>query len=199
MISVFLRHHLTRAMRGEITNTIAHCHVRGLHSIMLHDEPGNRVRMFFADEANKMLVSGAPALAAHGHHCDVTLIPVFGPVMHVLCGRPTHCEDGDHHECTYSSGVTGASELVPTGRLFYFKDSKTAHLREPIQLKASTLHTVHVPPGNVAAWLVIEGHEDPAYDSRCYSLDPTLHRPEGLYRPLTDVTSVIDRVLRVIS
>ena len=53
-LNTFLRHHYQRAVRGELTNVLKHCHVYGMWSIMLHDEPGNRVRIFFADYNHKL-------------------------------------------------------------------------------------------------------------------------------------------------
>lgn len=43
-----LMHHVGRTNLTGIRN----CHVEGLHSIMLHDEAGNRVRMYVANNAN---------------------------------------------------------------------------------------------------------------------------------------------------
>ncbi len=82
MIRALLNHYYDRARCDELElRGIENCHVRGLHSIMLRDVPGDRLRMYFATPSHELHhAPGGPkmALAAHTHHCDVTLINVHG-------------------------------------------------------------------------------------------------------------------------
>ena len=56
-----------------------------------------------------------------------------------------------------------------------------------VSMRASDLHTVYVPPGETAAWVVAEGAEDPAYRPVTYS-DDKLENFDfaGLYEPASD-------------
>lgn len=185
MIRSFLKHHYDRAMRGEIKNAIANCHAVGLHSIMLHDEPGNRIRMFVTT-ADHMLsdANGNAQLAVHAHHCAVRLVPIFGTVFNLVY---TDMRPGlNYHVCDYTSGVHGQSSLKPKGLSVDFGRVKPTRLwGSGVAMGSKELHTVNVAPGERAAWFVFEGEEDPHYVSQCYSFAPEKFDPEPLYKSMS--------------
>lgn len=176
----FLEHHSRRVLResGE-PNVLLNCHARAVHSTMLHDQPGNRVRLFFAEPEHTLwrndplLMAEDMTLSVHPHHCDLTLIRLFGEAVNVT-GEMIPNIDGAFHECLYSSAILGGKgALQPTGHKFNFGRRKFALLStDGTPMRAKDLHTIHVPRGQSAAWLVMEGAADPAYKPVCYTANP---------------------------
>lgn len=186
MILPFLRHHLDRAARGETFKAFEHCHVKNLTSIVLHDQPGNRVRLFYARHGHELSpdMMGRLNLAIHPHHCDLTLIGVFGQAKndtYAIVPHPT----GTHEEFQYKSGILNESgSLIPTGNRAFVAPLDSQRITpEGIFMPAHALHTVSLPSYAEAAWLVVEGAEDPHYVSRCWTNGKT--DLTGLYQPMT--------------
>jgi hypothetical protein len=192
VINHLLRHHAERAARGVAYNAISHCHVKGLHSVMLHDEPENRIRMFYASydhELHHNLHLGTEqSLAIHAHHCDVRFIGIHGSVTNRVF-KVLAAPEGSLHEMEYVSAITsgGPGSLTPTGVKGVGIWVRNENINTNPALRAEELHTIWVPKGETASWLVIEGQEDPDYDPRCWTQNP---KPslEGLYQPMTQVT-----------
>lgn len=206
MLEALLRFHTCRANGGAKYNAIANCHVKGVTSIVLHDEPERRLRLFYASPHHEIFYSRAlhdssMTLAIHPHHCDVTLIPVLGDVINEIYDLE-RCEDGLYQECAYASAITGTeASLRPTGHLFRVLGYETARLRKGgTFLPAEETHSVWVPRGRPAAWLVLEGREDPAYTPVCYTMNPTFDTSE-MYRPMTSlaVGALLRMILRELS
>ncbi len=198
MLRPFLRHHLGRAHYGKITNVILHCHAPNLASVMLHDEPGNQVRMFYANALHNLhlnLGTSRMSVAIHSHRFDTTLVPVFGRVYDL---RYEPQDDGIEFEaCRYESGVTGTPLLEPMGTRRRLRLDLRDHVLPPggHAMRAETMHTVGVERYCAAAWLVFEGEPAEHYDSTCYTNNPHFD-PTGLYvRDSTAAESLIDRVL----
>lgn len=182
-----LRHHMWRAREGKPYKAFRNCHADGLHSIVLHDETSNRVRIFYATANHSLWRNRAGhtfSVAIHPHHCDIQLIGLFGKVMndtYALVPNP----NGDFYEQEYQSAITtGTGKMVMTGRrcdphLIRGEDLENRSVYMP----AYQLHSIYVPPGKPAAWMVIEGAEDPAYVSTCWTNDKS---PDftGLYVPM---------------
>ncbi len=180
MLRPFIRYHIARARAGLLTNTIRNCHVVGMHSIMLHEEPGNRIRMFYADYNHPLarncyanLAAVPMTLAAHAHHCDVTLIKVFGEVYNIKV-KPVPDVAGDFVRCEYRSAITtGRGSMQATEERFKFVYNNMEIISpNGVEMSAKDVHTVSVPLGKEAAWLVIEGKEDPTYKSECWTNNP---------------------------
>lgn len=194
MLDAFLRHHARRIAesRGPL-NALYDCHVRGMHSIMLHDEPGNRVRMFIASNVHELWRNDFPLdasmnLAIHPHRFDLTLIPVYGQVCN---HRFEAVEDdgGKLFECRYRSGITSGDSgcLEQTGRRFRVEHIAADPLVEAGNfMRADELHTIYVPRDEQAAWLVMEGQENPLYEPVCYTANPNFDAT-GLYLPMARV------------
>lgn len=170
MLKTFLAHHADRAMRGVKYNAIKHCHARGLDSIMLHDEPGNRIRMFIAQHNHELHLNRSPAmtLAVHSHHCDVRFVNVYGDAQNDRF-RVMLDPMGNFHEMDYKSAIiTGTGSLTPTGARGVMIEVGYEPLANNPVMRANEMHTIWAAPGP-CAWLVIEGVEDGDYDSRCWT------------------------------
>lgn len=187
-------------IRGKVTG-LYNCHVMGLHSLMLQDEPGNRIRMFVATSSHQLHPGPGDEdmpLAVHPHHCDVTLINLYGaPVNHIY---RRELGPGSWDRCSYSSGVTGTPSLKVVCRDIHLARQERHYLnKEGTFMPASTLHAISVPVSSAAAWLVLEGQEDPNYESYCYTKNPKFD-PTHLYQPMDKdeasemLRSVIERM-----
>lgn len=195
MIEAFLKHHLDRLRYEPRINALKDCHVRGLDSIMLHEEPQNRIRMFYAHRDHELHLNDprfdvqmpAQTLALHSHRCDVRLVPLFGPVMNYVVDLREE-PNGRFHECEYRSAIRqGEGRLERTGKRFAVDSMSHSYLNETphgLALVACELHGVFVPEGCSAAWLVIEGEEDPEYDALCYTQNPVFDS-DGMYAPMS--------------
>lgn len=199
MIRAFLNHHADRLHRGGRLNALMHCHVRGLASVMLHDEPDNRVRMFYATEEHEMWRNNYPLSdemnpAVHPHHCDLMLLLIFGRVCNTrYIALPN--SDGEFKQCRYDSAINGgAGGLTPTGETFAMQKVQQAWLYPTGEkMRADELHSIYVPKGEQAAWLVLEGNSDPDYKPICYTRNPTFSAV-GMYQPMEVVE--VERLLR---
>jgi hypothetical protein len=146
---------------------------------MLHDQPGNRIRLFYASEQHTLFRNPAHTmtsdmtLSVHPHHCDLTLVRLFGRPINVT-GEMSADARGRFHECLYSSAILGGKgALEPTGRMFEFKDRRERVIPlTGVAMAAPELHTVFVERGLPAAWLVLEGKPDPNYKPLCFTANP---------------------------
>ena len=195
MLDAFLQHHIDRLLFETKPNALNDCHVRGLDSIMLHDEPQNRIRLFFARPGHELHYNNmtgprafmpAQTLALHTHHCDVRLVPLFGPVFNYTVTLREH-PAGLFRECAYYSAINDlGGGLEPTGRRFEVETMNVTRLggtQRGLWLDASEVHGIFVPRHVSAAWLVMEGEEDAGYNNLCYTQNPTFNT-EGMYSPM---------------
>ncbi len=187
-LSALLQHHARRIVNDtKRPNVLMNCHARGIHSTMLHDEPGNRMRLFYAGDQHTLwrnhpdTLDDNMTLSVHPHHCDLSLVRIFGEA-HNIIGRVRETKNGKFHECSYSSAILGGKgSLDPTGRKFDFVVIENRPLPNHGLAMASTeLHTIYVPQGKAAAWLVLEGTPDPDYRPICYTANPEFSM-EGMY------------------
>lgn len=203
MIHELLEHHLERAQERGIKNAISNCHVYGLTSIMLHDEPGNRIRLFHASYDHGLGWDRSSAslmpLAIHAHHCSVRLVGLFGQAESLVYRDSTAGQR--LHQCLFVSpiGTKDRPRLIDTGRQRSLELYRAQELTggKHQRLTAYELHTVTVPHGREAAWLVIEGAEDRAYQPWCFTNNPKWD-PTGLYRKATALETV-DAIASTIS
>jgi hypothetical protein len=201
VIRALLAHHIARLDAGAEYNALQDCHVVGLHSIVLHDEEGNRIRLFYADRTHALHLNDLPhgksmSLAIHAHRFATMLSQVFGNVRNDTFVLEA-CDKGNYEECFYEraiqvpeagdyhSGVKrNASGLTPSGKCFIAVDQSSRWLTPGGDLMpASTLHSIFVPEGERAAWIVMEGAVDADYRSVCYTRNPKFD-PRPLYRPM---------------
>lgn len=213
-LAALLAHHAERAGRGVAYNALRDCHVAGMASIVLHDEPGNRVRVFVTNGAHGLhwnrpsVWLGAPkharfSLGVHPHHCDIRLIHLFGEVHNDLYAVVPH-RNGPFEKYAFQSAInTGSGSLVPTGTRADLHMVRTDALAsKPVAMKAHELHSVYVPNGERAAWMVVEGEEDTGFDSSCWSNTDRTFDFSNLYQPMDApsvakvLTTLAERVAR---
>jgi hypothetical protein len=130
-----IEHHAERADRGVPYNAISNCHADGMDSIVLHDEAGNRVRMFFADWHHTLHHNrdGEFSIAIHAHHCEIRLVGLFGHARNDVYAITPH-SGGPFAEMEYRSGVTGESSLTPTGNRAHAHRLRSEPLDKPVRL-----------------------------------------------------------------
>lgn len=201
-MSQILRHHLRRAQAGQHYNAVANCHTHGLHSIVLHDQPDNRCRIFYADSKHELWrnTEGSKfSIGIHAHHCDLTLIGLTGTPRSVQYAI-LPAADGDFEKCRYVSPFSGKpGSIVPTGEFAYMHKINSVNLdMMTLDLKAHQLHTVYVDKGQSAAWMILEGGEDRHYQSVFWSnatcLPMELVRSDALTP--AGVASILEKILK---
>lgn len=195
-----------------VTSGLAHCHARGLYSIVLQTTP--MVRLFYAapDHALHRNQTGR-VVGFHAHHCNLNLIPVFGEITNVFGQRqnlrPTAKDYAEHKVVDtrafwYQSVITGG---VRSGAGFRAMSTDIHTIRvwprpmhDAMIMDAGALHTINLVRGQDAAWIVFEGAEDPFYRPVTYAplcVDLTRASFEGMYQPMTEdeIRKVLARVM----
>jgi hypothetical protein len=177
--------HLWENNFDEIVNkSIKNCHVNGLHSIMLLESPGKTIRLYYHSPKGALTFNNLGVildlddqfqmqLAAHPHHCNLTLHCVWGKMVNINLDIVTGSKNYDvkMDRFTYDSKIineevtrmfthSGTDELQ-------IANVTTLNPGQAIFLKADTIHTVYCP--GEAAWLVYEGTENPEYKPFAWS------------------------------
>lgn len=204
----FLRHYANRNERGVGVNGLRHCHVQGLHSIVLEENPDARIRMFYAapdhtlyrNEINKY---GRPvsdmSLGIHAHRMDITIVPIMGQITNIVA---TVGEEpgGPLHKFRYKSkiidGVAGLEIISKDSHEITSLHSKELHAGDEGEfMAAEEMHTIHVYRATEAAWLIFEGTPAAAYQPVCYSNESHFDASR-LYKPMTqaEVSNILYRV-----
>lgn len=159
---------------------VINCHAIGLHSITVQENPF--VRLFVTTEdhvlwENSRANTDRMSVGFHAHHCDITLTTVRGKPYNWLVSEVV---SEDYRRWTnflhvrkhrYRSALRGEKpgfDLIGTTRVTTLLFSHMSPC-DPWEMKANQIHTVYVPKGERAAWLVAEGKEDPAYEPLTYS------------------------------
>ena len=177
----------------------ADCHIKGLHSIVIAERPdGSLLRMFITDKDHEMYKWGN--LAIHDHHRDLKLLR--------LCGEPKHFKfaltQGNAFQCfKFSSAISGIGRFEKQDKRASFSKSYSYMTKMTVEdpliaLQGNELHTMTVPKGEVACWLVEEGASNRDYTGEAYSLqDLEEWTPEGLYNPMksTQIFNLINDAL----
>lgn len=181
------------ARRDLSRGSLLHCHARGLHSIVLREDPF--VRLFVTDDDHELWRIDCPdghaipaAIAFHPHHCALRLEAVRGMFVNVssLPGARLG-RDVTLRAFEFSSKIGGGDgrfRLAPIARHTELRWAEVP-AGSFVDMQAAEIHSVHVARGERAAWLVTEGAENPNYVPRAYShLDLTEFTPTGLYEPM---------------
>lgn len=186
-----------------LQRSLSHCHVRGVDSIVLAEDAdtGELVRVFWANPDHELyhnwtLFGKDLSLALHPHHCDLRLELIFGSVTNVV----VTLRDGDgifkFNAWDYVSGIanpTGSFEKAGGSMVLAGVQLRVLLHGVPDHMDHADIHTVYVPKGQSAAWLV---HEGPSHGRekprRCYSNnDLTKFKFEDHYKPLEDHGKVV--------
>jgi hypothetical protein len=195
--------HLWRENHAEILEkSRANCHTRGVDSVMLLDRPGAVIRLFYARGNQHDLWRNCPLLvgnsersqsvAFHGHHCNLTLRQVTGNAYNWIVKPSKRSSSSDYslRAFRFHSALAGERQgrFEPLDiRPFRSESWEPLRTSSPLYLSSTTLHTMWVPKGESASWLVFEGEEDPRYDGICYSdSDLTNWTPKGLYGRMSE-------------
>lgn len=183
-----------------IPDAVWHCHVLGLHSIVLakHDDGRPSLRMFTTDKSHDLwmnepcrLYAGQPmSLAAHAHRANLRLSLVRGLVLQVTF-LPGHHELVSLRQFHYRSHLlTGSGGFTATGETRKFRVG--AYRLTTDEMPATAMHTIYVPRGERATWLVEEGDLSSEYDEMLYSNDDlTTFNFDGLYKPMSETSKAI--------
>lgn len=197
-----IEYHAKRAACGNTYNALRNCHVRGLHSIVLHEGSQGMVRVYVATSDHHLYLNDPSkdwkfSLAIHSHHCDLQFVGLYGEAMHdtyALVPTP----HGDFAAMAYESQITGAAgaSLKPIGPRAFTRLLRSTPMTTKPAVRAHELHSVSLRPGAIAAWMVLEGEEDGHYNPTCWTNNEDPFDPDGLYVPMDsgDVARVLGGV-----
>lgn len=195
LVQHLIREQLPRITAGSLLN----CHVVGLHSIMLLDTPEQRIRLFIASKEHE-LYKNTPdtlgSLAAHPHHCNITLHCIMGGFTNLRYKEVDNFLQNEVEYVAYayqSAILMGVGSFAPAGlrRSVRFDYETPIERGDVLALAANVIHSVYVPRGREAAWFVYEGKEDATYTSLSYSdQDLTAASFDRLYQPMSEETVI---------
>lgn len=202
-----IKHYLLHNLEEVLAKSLMNCHCIGLHSIMLSDVPGRRIRLFIADDNHEMWKNhftgddDTMSIGFHAHHCDLTLDVIYGEIINWVitevspeeAKRPEHCrwfDPGILSIYRYKSAIsTGEMSIEDTDLASIFEGKSYKQISYPgaAFMKANEIHTVYVEADKVAAWMVYEGKEDPDYLPYIYSISKPEVLPSGYlyYQPMS--------------
>ncbi len=196
VLRTMIQHLLDNNKQEILSRSIMHCHLKGLHSIMLLESPGKTIRLYVVDDPTSIsknthdhLLAGHPlTLAFHPHHCNLTLICIAGEIQN-WCIQSWNPSFGDHvlylHSWKYQSQIlTGEMGFTKMGEVsMASRIPQDLTPGQAVFMDAKEIHTVScaVP----SAWIVMEGQEDPTYESVCYSNNDIVV-DQDLYQPMSE-------------
>lgn len=169
---------------------------------MLLECPGKTIRLFIA-EPGHLLNGNAPnrfkrgqSVSFHAHHCELTLVPLFGRVINWRVEKDEHGSieaDEFQYQSAITHGKIGFSKIGKQRlRTFSFEP-----LSEDVFMRAQDIHTIVAPEGKWAAWFALEGRENPEHDNHCFSMtDVSKEDFSGFYKPVSE--SELNRLLSAI-
>lgn len=174
-----------------VAQSRANCHVVGMDSIMFNNEAGRRLRIFYAHEHHELWNNYGPHnqhLAYHGHHCALTLIPLFGDLVNIIAKpAPISGQGWSLAQWRYKSALLSTEGSFVRDGQKEFTDFEEETVKGSVFMAAHEIHTVRVAKGQAAAWLVIEGEDNDYYEPLSWSnvpLDSAVPW-SSLYQPLS--------------
>jgi hypothetical protein len=127
------------------------------------------------------------SVAIHQHRQDITMVPVCGEAWNVFMG---YCLLGGMqlHAYKYDSQIMHGMGGFRSHHESCDTMLRTERLDVPRFLRGHEFHTVYVPKGQTAAWLICEGAPHPRYTSLCWTNDTMLDVTDftGMYEPMTE-------------
>jgi hypothetical protein len=157
-----------------VANSVHNCHAHGVDSIVLVDAPEQRIRLFSATKSHTLWKNSGEhtySVAYHPHHCDVTLIGVTGELYNIVIEQS---DKGNIllSKFEYKSQFNGKGGFkFDTKERFKQPSMSNIWAGKFRSMKAEDIHTIYIPKGKEASWIVVEGNENPEYESVCYSND----------------------------
>lgn len=175
-------------MKPILSSSLINCHAEGMDSIVFK-ESSPMVRMFVCRPEHTLwrnhLDDGESfSVAIHMHRQDITMVPLCGQIWNVFFrrGAPQFSLSAFDYSSQIADGKGG---FAPCGSRN--EGLEMYPLCAPLFLRGDESHTVYVPKGQVAAWLICEGSPTQDYSSVCYTNDRNLDKTDfsSLYRPMT--------------
>ena len=164
--------------------------------------------MFIAEEEHSMWCNdirnirvGKQTLSIHEHKTAITIIPLTGEVFNVgFTEDQTHPQVFAVYE--YHSAIVSGGE----GKFVFSDQLVQKYLQEsliskPLYIPVNEPHTIYVPYGKAASWLIIEGEDNTGTTmAKCYSTDAHLDMwaPSELYKVATEAEreNLLNKFLR---
>ena len=179
-------------MNPILSASITNCHVTGLDSIVFkQDAPMVRVYLAHKNHVlwrNKPDSGNVMSLGIHQHRQDITMVPLFGNVSNVLIDKqrilkPRICLHRYIYSSQIADGKGGFKYIIGD----HWVIPKEVRLIYPTFLRGDVAHSVYVPKGEIAAWMICEGKPNEYYNSELLTNDPNLEKADisGLYQPMT--------------
>lgn len=200
-----LKYHAFNENRQEmLDNSYLDCHVKGLHSIMLYNTPGKVIRMYVTSREHNLWQHTTVGcmqipnnLAFHPHRYNLTLMCVAGKISHITLKNGKGGYNLPMYR--YSSALAdGSCGFVNTETMRPFTPEYRWLLPgRHISLHATCVHSLLVPQGTVAAWMIMEGAENPEYEPVAFTTMPLEEfKPEGFYRKMTekDMAEILESI-----
>lgn len=206
-----LKHHIGR---NDLTG-IRNCHMMGLHSIMLHNEEGNRVRIYVTTSDLNTISNYIPPeddlagisaterdsyraarcvdmpLGLHGHRTEIRLHTIVGQLYNITADV-VHNRSGSLRSYLYTSSIDGqgSRRMGPVNGHTAFRavgvKCKQIYVGESVVMAPNQLHTVHTH--GLTSWAVFErGEFSSESSSHFFSYNHRIpEQPEeGMYEPMT--------------
>ncbi len=189
-------------MKPNLAASIINCHVMGLDSIVFK-LAAPMVRVYLAHEdhvlwRNKPETGNIMSLGFHEHRQDITMVPLFGNIYNVLIEKRRSLTPRTllHHYAFHSHIAEGKGGFANLGKTSWHV-LKTVPLTFPTFLSGDTVHSVYVPKGETAAWMICEGKKNDGYGSGLLTNDPNLELSDlsGVYQPITQERLDIDMTM----
>ena len=186
-------------MEPIISASLINCHAAGMDSIVFK-ESAPMIRAFVARPEHNLWMNTTTlesnlSVAIHMHRQDITMVPIFGEIANV---HPDfrynhflfHAYQYDSQILDGKGGFGSVNENIRAGLI-------AMPLLMPTFLGGSVFHTVYVPKGQSAAWLICEGAKNAGYSSVCFTNDGALEQADfsQLYQPMTQERLAEDMAL----
>jgi hypothetical protein len=186
-------------MKPILSASYQDCHVKGMDSIVFKLQ-APMVRVYIARSDHTLWMNDPwvtkdynMSLGLHRHRTDITMTPLFGHVYNIFESLAKQEDAAD----VYLSKHTYQSRLVDGATAFRRIGNYSTHfylrresLRYPTLLPGDKLHSVYVPKGEMAAWMILEGAPNDEYQPLLWSNDlrlaDTNRKVDYLYQHMTE-------------
>lgn len=187
-----IRHYWNNNREEILDNSYLNCHVKGLHSIMLSNIEGKRIRLYITEYGNELvnnynfkdrygltIENKITTLGFHAHHCNLTLVVLKGNIYNTILNSnriydaPTIDNLLKLNIYEYISKILKGKinfKLLKKDNYYLVENSFKFKKGSSISLNANVIHTIGLSEEkSKSAWLVLEGKEDKNYNPIIYS------------------------------
>jgi hypothetical protein len=150
MIDLLIKSLVNLASDEMLELTRFDCHVKGLHSVPVENDWGRLKRLFFTSPKHELWKNcniSDLGLGAHSHRYDLQLTGLIGDSYNVMIERGEGVRMFEH--CYFNE-----SRIVNSGETLAYIES--IHKLGRIFLPHNKIHTIYVPRGTLACWMVEE-------------------------------------------